>query len=88
MHVDSFSDAALLPQYPITTHIYDNNSVCCLEFFKYLDKAKSKGRLPPGPKPHHSSCPRKRARKRTPEKPQTGKYYVNYSKLYIIYTAF
>jgi hypothetical protein len=34
---------ALLPQYPITTHIYDNNLVCCLEFLKYLDKAKSKG---------------------------------------------
>ena len=59
---------ALLPQYPITTHIYDNNSVCCLEFLKYLDKAKSKGRLPPGPKPHHSSCPRKLARKSASKK--------------------
>ena len=62
---------ALLPQYPpISTHIYDNNSVCCLEFLKYLDKAKSKGRLPPGPKPHHSSCPRKLARKSASDKAQ------------------
>ncbi len=62
---------ALLPQYPpISTHIYDNNSVCCLEFLKYLDKAKSKGRLPPGPKPHHSSCPKKLARKSASDKAQ------------------
>jgi hypothetical protein len=56
--------AQLPPQYPTITRTYDKNLVCCLKFFHYLDKAESTGRLPPGPKPHDSSCPRKSARKR------------------------
>jgi hypothetical protein len=55
--------AQLPPQYPTITHTYDTNSVCCLEFLRYLDKGKSQGRLPPGPKPHHSRCRNKSTRK-------------------------
>jgi hypothetical protein len=70
---------ALLPQYPITTHIYDNNSVYCLEYLKYLDKAKSKERLYLQAQTSRTilaAQERERGKELQKNKPQTSKYCV------------